>query len=50
MGNGKGLEGLAGFDTLDGFVIFIKGIGTHVSQWTMSLMYYLNFYTHVDLK
>ena len=31
-GKGKGLEGLVGFDTLDKFVVFIKGIGTHVSQ------------------
>ena len=50
MGKGKGLEGLVGFDTLDGFVVFIKGIGTHASQWMMSLMYCLNLYIYSSSK
>ena len=53
MGKGKGLEGLeglAGFDTLNGFVVSIKGISTHMSQWMTGLMYYLNFYPYVDIK
>ena len=56
MGKGKGkgledLEGLAGFDILDGFVVFIKGIGIHVSQWicTSHSTYFRNSCTRIFL-